>query len=360
MSAAASLTAWTESLNQLLPSLGKPARKALSVLSMGMALARHCHAGRVAACAPSAAAPASTRRRAERWLASRRLDPAAVAADLARSLAAAWPAGRAWTLIVDETDRDERVRSMQVLLAYRRRAVPLACRAYRPTFGGGRRPRLLLGLLRLVARHLPAGARVTLLADRGLAWPCLLRFCRAAGWHCVLRVQGQTAVWPAGWPRHVRADALAPADPAHGPVACAARAFRAAGWVDCHVTAARGPGGRPWLLVGDEPGGPRRCRRYARRTWCEEAFRDQKSGGFGWRDSRVDDPAHATRLRVVMGLAMLLCLALGGQVVRRGLRRRLDPHGARRLSYFQLGLRWLAHQCLAAARPPLPPVLLPP
>ena len=83
----------------------------------------------------------------------------------------------------------------------------------------------------------PLDPLLSWLADRGLAWPAVLRFCRAAGWHCVLRVQGQTAVRPAGWPRHCRADALAPADPAYGPVACAARAFRNAGWVDCHVMA---------------------------------------------------------------------------------------------------------------------------
>lgn len=356
MSALDSLRQWTASLNDLLPNLSRPVRKAAAAFSLGMALGRHCQAARVAAAVPSAAAaPASSARRFERLLANDGLDADAATADLVRGLAAAWSPGRPWTLVVDETDRDDRVRSMQLLLAYKRRAVPVACRAYPPTFGDGGRPRLLLHLLGVVAAALPPGTPVTLLADRGLAWPSVVRFCRGAGWHFVVRVQGQTAVRPAGWPRHVRADALAPDDPAYGPVACAATAFKAAGWVECHVTAARGPDGKPWLLVGDEPGGPARCRRYADRTWCEEAFRDEKSSGFCWRQSRVDDPAHATRLLVVIGLAMLLCLATGCRVIKRGLRRRLDPHPAvPRLSYFQLGLRWLLHQCLSGAGPPLP------
>jgi hypothetical protein len=128
--------------------------------------------------------------------------------------------------------------------------------------------------------------------------------------------------------------------------------FRVAGWVECYFTAARTPGtAEPWLLVADEPvGGRRHCRTYARRAWCEATFRDEKSGGFGWRDSRVDDPRRATRLLVLLGLAVLLCLALGARVVRRGLRRRLDPHAERRrLSYFQLGLRWLTHDAVLGA-----------
>jgi hypothetical protein len=366
VSATASLASWTRSLNELLAGgLRKPVRTAAAVLSLAIALARHCHGGRVAACAPSAAAaPASTRRRLERWLGNPGLDADAVTASLVRALAAAWPADRRWVLIVDETDRDDRLRSLQVLVAYKRRAIPLACRAYHPTFGGGRRPRRLLRLLGLVARNLPPGTHVTVVADRALAWPSLARACAELGLHYVLRVQGQTAVWRDGEATPCRADALAPPRP--GVVRTwPARVFRVAGWVPCHFTAARAPGtSEPWLLVCDEPGGgARRCRAYATRAWCEPTFRDEKSGGFGWRDSRVDDPRRATRLLVLIGLAVLLCLALGARVVRRGLRRRLDPHAARRLSYFQLGLRWLARDAVGdggqAARP-IPIALAPP
>jgi Transposase DDE domain len=359
VSAVASLSAWTRSVNELLAGLSKPVRTAAALLSLAVALARHCHGGRVAGAAPSTAAPASTRRRLERLLGNAGLHADAVTAALVRGFAAAWPADRRWVLIVDETDRDDRVRSLQVLLAYKRRAIPLACRAYRPSGGRGIIARVAR-LLALVRRNLPAGAHVTVLADRGLSWPALALTCRRLGLHYVLRVQGQAAVWRDGEPAWCRADALAPPRP--GCRTWPARVFRIAGWVPCHFTAARTPGARePWLLISDEPcGGRRHCRAYARRAWCESTFRDEKSGGFGWRDSRVDDPRRATRLLVLIALAVLLCLALGARLVRRGLRRQFDPHADRRLSYFQLGLRWLTHDALGCPDAPVMIPLVPP
>jgi hypothetical protein len=348
-------------------------------MSMAAALAGHCASGRIASRAPSAAAPASTRRRLERLLGNPRLDDEVVTADLVRAFAAAWPAGRRWVLIIDETDRDDHIRSLQVLVAYKRRAIPLAVRAYRPAGGRrGRRPKLLFRLLRLIAANLPAGTHVTVLADRGLAWPKLIELCEALGWHYVIRVQGQTAVrvWPdrqipaavrsakagADGDVYARADELAPRRPGGPALAWPAKVFRMAGWIDCQFTAAwkRGAKGGVWLVVSDERGGWARCRKYATRCWCEETFRDEKSGGFRWRESRVDEPARATRLLIVIALAMLLCLALGARLVRRGLRRLIDPHATRLLSYFQLGLRWLARQTVCDQTTHVPVNALPP
>ncbi len=98
-----------------------------------------------------------------------------------------------------------------------------------------------------------------------------------------------------------------------------------------------------WLLLTDEPAGLRHCRVYARRMWVEESFRDDKRAGFGWQDSRVDDPAHAARLLVVLALAMALAASQGSVAQKGGHRRAVDPHRRRRLSLIQLGLRWLRY-----------------
>ena len=58
---------------------------------------------------------------------------------------------------------------------------------------------------------------------------------------------------------------------------------------------------------------------------------------------------HARRLVLVMALATLLCLSLGTRVIKRGLRKLLEPVGRRLLSVFQLGLRWL-RDCLVHGR----------
>src|SRR5437867_1800894 len=117
MSAHPSVSVWTDTLNHLLGDLQKPIRKALALMSMAMALARNCHSSRIACAAPTTTVPASSRRRLERLLANPHLNSEAVTASLVRSLALAYP-NRRWILIIDETDRDEKIRSMQILLAF--------------------------------------------------------------------------------------------------------------------------------------------------------------------------------------------------------------------------------------------------
>ena len=97
----------------------------------------------------------------------------------------------------------------------------------------------------------------------------------------------------------------------------------------------------PWLLVSDRDDGPRLFRRYAKRTWTEELFRDEKSSGFHWGESHVTDPVHAARLVLLMALATYLALAVGSRVIQAGLRRFLESTRQRMLSYFTIGLRWV-------------------
>ena len=42
---------------------------------------------------------------------------------------------------------------------------------------------------------------------------------------------------------------------------------------------------------------------YARRNWQEQSFRDLKSGGWHWGDSRVRSPQHVANLLVLLALA---------------------------------------------------------
>jgi hypothetical protein len=354
-----SLATWTASVDQFLFLLSKPIRQALATFSLAMTLAHHCHSNRIAAATPTDAEVASSRRRMERLLCNGRFKADLFTASLVQSLAQAWP-NRRWTLIIDETDRDEKIRSMQILLAYKHRAIPLAVRAYKSTFGKGRRPRLLFALLKLIRKNLPANADVTVLCDRGLAWPDLVRLLQRWNWHYVLRIQGQTRVWPDDAENYSRADALLPQRRGRAFTAHA-RVFKNAKWLECYFTAIHAKGDKqPGYLISDRPGATRQYRQYGQRTWCEEAFRDEKSGGFCWRESRVNKPKHITRLLMVMLLAMYLCLMLGAQAVKRGERRRMDPHSMRLWSYFKIGMTWLMHQLVANQRlPPLPVPLVP-
>jgi hypothetical protein len=333
--------------DELLPDLHGHQAKALADLSFAMALARHCHHGQLAAIAPGDTTPAATRRRAERLLANDRLDPDAAWPQLARATLAGW-AGGPVRLILDETPNHNDLRCLKLTLAYRKRALPLWSVCYAPGGQPGPMPGLLRRLLRRVAACLPAGAEVTLLADRGLAWPQVVDTCAALGWHYVIRLQGQTRVRTADG-RECAARDLAPRPGSRwwGD----ARVFKKSGWRAAAVAACWERGGDgPWLLVSDRPDGGRLFRRYARRVWTEELFRDEKSSGFHWERSHVTDPAHAARLVLLIALATYLALALGSRVIQAGLRRLLESTRQRMLSLLRIGLDWLRF-CLSHDRP---------
>src|SRR5262245_50704979 len=165
-------------------------------------------------------------------------------------------------------------------------------------------PALIRRLFRTAATCLPEGACVTLLADRGLAWPQVVDACTALGWHFVIRLQGQTRV-RTGDGRECAAAELAP-QPGAGWRG-EAEVFKKAGWRRAAVAACwlRDCDG-PWLLVSDRDDGPRLFGRYAKRVWTEELFRDEKSSGFHWEQSHVTDPTHAARLVLLIALATYL------------------------------------------------------
>lgn len=345
---------WRSGLKQLLPGLHGHLVNGLAVFSLAMALAGHCHSGRLAAVAPSPRARAISRqRRWERLLGNRRLRPAEAMGAVARAVLPSLGSGRARrrvVLILDETPGGVggRLRCMKLSVAYRKRVVPVAYECYRAYLPPLPMPRLLWRLLRRAGRSLPRGCEVTLLADRGLCWPSVLDFCRALGWHYVLRLQRDTRVRFAG--RVVKGAWELAAWRGARRCCTGVEVFKDAGWRKANVVAAWEPGCKePWLLVTDLPATFMRCRNYCRRCWCEQGHRDEKSHGFNWQLSRVRDPAHAARLLLVMALATLLCLSTGTRLIKRGLRKLLEPARRRLLSVFQLGLRWL-RDCLVNGR----------
>jgi hypothetical protein len=347
MSALPMIRDWRRQVrDELLPGLHGHQINALADLSFAMALARHCHSGKLAAVAPGRTTPAATQRRQERLLANERLDPDALGPRWAAAVLRGFTAGPL-IVILDETPNRNDLRCLKLTLAYRKRALPLLSRCY--PLGGQPEPmpKLVRRLLRELAGCLPEGAEVTLLADRGLAWPQVVDTCGELGWHFVLRLQGPTRVRTAdGHECAVRELAPRPGACWRGEV----QVFKKSGWRAAAVAACwprDQPG--PWLLVSDREDGPRLFGRYAKRSWTEEFFRDEKSSGFHWEESRVGDPRHAARLVLLMALASYLALAVGSRVIQAGLRRMLESGRQRALSLFQIGLRWLMF-CLSQDR----------
>jgi hypothetical protein len=341
MSAATIVGDWRRCLrNELLPSLHGHQINALADLSFAIAVSGQCQSGHLALAVPGQAKPASVQRRVERYLGNPRLKPRLWLWQMARNFLAPW-SGRRICLLLDETPKANDLRVLKISVAFRKRAVPVLAVCYPPDDPPLPLPVLIPWLLRRVVACLPTNAVITLLADRGLAWPVILDTCVALGWHYLLRLQGQTKVILPD-EREVTARELV--GRIGGRWLGEAWLFKKAGWRAASVLA-YWPWGREdcWLLVSDERACPRRFQTYGQRTWTEELFRDEKSQGLNWQKSRVNDPVHAARLLLLLALAVLLAIVLGVQVLKRGWRRQLESGRRRGLSVVQLGLRWLRY-----------------
>ena len=367
MSATEMVRQWQQNVkSNLLPTLHGHQAKALALFSWTMALAGSCRAGTIASLAPAGKAkPASVRRRLERLLANGRLDAVAAMLQLTRSLTRDWGGigiGRRLLLILDETPKGEQLRCMRLSVAYHKRTVTLLSICYPPQHPPMPMPKLVRWMLRQTAACLPQDVTVTLLADRGLCWPTLIRQCRRLGWHYLLRLQSDTRVRLADGTVRSAVE-LAPPRRGGGTgwFGTDVRVFKKARWLKANVVAVwEEPCKEPWLLVTDERASYACCRGYCKRSWCEESHRDEKSHGLNWQLSQVNDPDHAQRLVLLMALATLLCIATGATAIKRGLRRRwFEPRLRRLNSVFQLGKRCLeyavTHEQPLVPLPALPP-----
>jgi hypothetical protein len=361
VSATDMVTQWQTAVKfKLLDSLHAHQAKALALLSWTMAVAGNCCAGTIAPLAPAGGAkPPSVRRRMERLLANERLDAVAAMLQLTRSILRNW-GGRKLLLILDETPKQNHLRCMRLSVAYHKRTVTLLSICYPPNRPPmPPMPRLIRWMLRAVAACLPPEeVTVTLLADRGLCWPTVVRQCRRLKWHYLLRLQRDTRVrFADGSEKAVSELAQRRGDRFLGQDL---RIFKKARWLKANVVAVWEPQAKePWLLVTDAHASYGCCRGYCKRTWCEESHRDEKSHGLNWQKSQVNDPDHAQRLVLLIALATLLCIATGASAIKRGLRRFFEPRVRRINSVFRLG-RYCLEYAVTHEQPLLPLPELPP
>ena len=109
------------------------------------------------------------------------------------------------------------------------------------------------------------------------------------------------------------------------------------------------------IIMSDERAHPQRLAEYSLRMDIEQSFRDDKSGGFAIDKTRLTHPERIERLLLAVAIATLWCHEVGQFVLHSGewFRRMIDPAHSRKLSVFQIGLRWIKH-CLAVLLTSLP------
>ena len=151
-------------------------------------------------------------------------------------------------------------------------------------------------LLRKASWLLRNQNNVMLLADRGFANQSLLKWLKQTSWHYSIRIPSDTLIW--GVHR----------------------------WCSVPISRLRTIRGEAKMY---------------HQVRLEELFLDSKSGVFGLADSRLRDPQQLSRLYLVVALAILYSTIMGTTVQLSGLRRQVDTHHSRGLSYLKIGLRWL-------------------
>lgn len=262
-----------------------------------------------------------------------------------------WWASQARQLAIalDATSLGQRFTVLTLSIVYRGCAIPVAWAIVPGTEAGSWRWHWE-GLLDCLVGYIPADWTVLVLADRGLYAKWLFQHIVRLHWHPFLRInqQGQfrlahsttfqalnTVVAHDGRIRQL--DIVCFKTPT-AQLACTLLAQWSAPYED------------PWLILTDLAPHQASVAWYGLRTWIEAGFKDLKRGGWQWQATAMTDPARAERLWLVLAVATLWVLSVGGQADRAvspaGFALVLDspaaaslpPRQTRLLSCFRRGL----------------------
>ncbi|MGG6270965.1 transposase [Leptolyngbya sp. AN03gr2] len=195
-----------------------------------------------------------------------------------------------------------------------------------------------LPVLEQVLTLLPPDCRVTLLADRGFEHGELIRWCNRHNWQWSIRAKSNLTITLASGRSQSVAQLLPPVEQVYlFPNVTILED------ISCHLATATLPGlQESWAVLSSQPPSLQTFERYGKRFGgIEPHIKDYKSAAFEIIPSHLRDATALTSLFMLLDIATLIALILGCLLVRCGLRRTLDTHPDRGLSFLQLGLRYL-------------------
>jgi hypothetical protein len=236
-------------------------------------------------------------------------------------------------LVIDETTLRDHLRVLTVSLAYRQRCLPLAWLCTPSTWSAGQVERIAQ-LLHAIAAGLPPATRPIVLADRGIGTsPALMRLIQDMGWQFLLRVTDSSQFYhQQRWTSLAHLARRGRTRRLHGCL------FKKRGRLTditlwC-VWESAFP--KPLCLASNSP--TLRPALYRQRFWIEATFKDWKSRGFHWEDSRLWSSTRSSVLLLALALASLFAARLSARLPEPARRRYA---WATPISWFQLALRLL-------------------
>lgn len=311
---------WTATVQEALPQLSKPQATVLALFSLGMVFARSCAVSAVAAVLAVALDQSvnTVRQRlrefawdAEAKAGEKRREIAVETCfvPLLRWILSRWQ-GTQLALALDATTLGDRFVVLALSVVYRGCAIPVAWTLL-PAGEKHAWRREWLRMLRLLHPAVPPTWTVLVLADRGLYARWLFRRIVRLGWHPFLRINRGGTFRPTGKARFVALRTFAPQTGTSWggsgtafstyPLACTLLAR----WEEGHQD--------PWLILTDlAPASCDPCW-YGLRMWIERGFKLTKRGGWQWQATRMSDPERAARLWVVIAVATLWLVSVGGE-----------------------------------------------
>jgi len=317
------LSEWTETVSRKLPHLSQSEAVVLALYSFGMVLTRSCGLTTIATFLGYVLdKKANTVRQQLREF---NYDGADKRGEKRRSVSVERSFGALLGWVLSWWSSDEKRlalaldatswRDVFVVLAisvvYRGCAIPVAWCVLPAGKKGAWRPHWerLLGVL---SEHVPSDWTVLVLADRGLYAKWLYKRIQKQHWHPFLRIKEQGFFQPAN---------CAVYQPIKGWVNAARpfwsgriTAFKSSGTrLDCTLLACWSADHKePWLILTDFPPDIAEIAWYGMRAWIEAGFKDVKRGGWAWHQTKMTDPQRASRLWLVMAVATLWAVNVGG------------------------------------------------
>lgn len=321
-SSIASIAALQKRVRQMLPSLSKAEAEVLGLLSYGILLFNGCGITRLSkGLAKIEQVPAGRLRQrlrefsyeaqAKRGNKRREVDVQVCFPDLLRAVLQGWQGKKELALAMDASTLGERFTVLSISVMYRGCGIPIAWKIIRAGQEGAWRP-YWEGLLATLEGVVPADWKVIVMADRGLYAAWLYQAIVKLGWHPMLRVNEELSFREAG-------------EESFSPMGMRLKR-RGRGWSGKGEWSEYGERMQGTVLIRWEKGYEEKivvvtdlsekeanAAWYQMRFWIEDEYKDHKSGGWGWEQTKMTDPGRAERQWLARAVAMQIAVLVGGQ-----------------------------------------------
>ena len=321
-SSVSSLALWQKRVGDLLPSLSRSQAMVLGSLSYGMVILDGCGMTRLSnGLAKIEQVPVNRLRQrlrefyyeaeAKRGKKRRAVDVQGCFGDLLCGILRGWEGKKELALALDASTLGKRFTVLNISVMYRGCGIPIAWKIIPAMQEGEWRP-YWEEMLASLAGIVPQDWMVIVMADRGLYAPWLYQAIQWLGWHPMLRVKEDLSFRARG-EEHFSSMGMR--------VQRRGRGWRGEGEWSEHGERMEGTVLMRWekgyeeklVVVTDLGEKEGNAAWYQMRFWIEDEYKDHKSGGWGWEQTKMEDPQRAERLWLAMAVAMLMTVLLGGQ-----------------------------------------------